>query len=125
MKNNLPAKRQIDIFTNSANVCAETVELIKTRIVLLNKYKPNKAMLDAGFDVGNICYYKYNVNIDTIVYLSELYSFELSYDAWGKSIQVIGTYRAEYGKIILKSDSIEINILPNNVKQKIFINDQK
>jgi len=122
---NLPAKRQIDIFTNSANVCAETVELIKSRIILLNRYKPNKYMLEAGFDVGNICYYKYNVNIDTIVYLSELYSFELSYDAWGKSIQVLGTYRAEYGKIILKSDSIEINILPNNVKQKIFINDQK
>ena len=117
-KNNLPAKREINLFTSSKNIdnnkISEIVETIKQakKVKLLNAEKFD-CMIYRQFD---------NLNIDTIMYLVEHYGFNkprIESRSWNNSIIVRTNLDVKLVSIDLYSESWQLNLLPNDVKELI------
>jgi membrane-bound ClpP family serine protease len=113
------AKREINIFTSSQNVDKQVVERVEQLIKVLKKYKPNKKMQEAGFNTSAWIWLK-NTNIDTIMYLVDVYGFTYRINGNG-SVYIEAKYEAMHGSIRIDADGIKINLLPNDVKQRILI----
>jgi hypothetical protein len=113
-------KPSIELFTFSSNVDLKLVEEVKDKMRLLNNYRPNKRMTEAGFDVDNVALYVRNVNLDTIAHFIEYYGFVKSIEGFSV-LRIIAKYRAQYGFISIESAPLDINLLPNDIKQKILI----
>ena len=107
------AKREITLFTTAVNVDKEIVIEITEKMKLLKSYRPNRKMLAAGFDVDNVRFALRSVNIDTLVHFIEIYSFEKRINGYGTSIMIEAILDMPYGRIILSSEYIEVNLLPN------------
>lgn len=123
-KRNLPAINELNIFTSVKNVDNLIVEDIIEHIRKAKKIKLRNA------DSFNILIFKdfINLNVDTVMYLIEHYSFdkqtiETNYD---NKIYVTSEIRPKENiKIRIASEKWKINLLPSEIKEIIYTSANK
>jgi len=115
-KKYLPAKKEINLFTSAKNVdnlrVAEIVETIK---------QAKKVKLINAENFEYIVYKNFiDLNFDTVMYLVEQYQFEkprLEAQSWNNTIRVRTQLQINFVSIDLFSESWQLNLMPNDVKE--------
>ncbi len=122
MSNEIAVKqKQINLFTSSDNVNFDVVEEVEKAIKLARKgikVQP-QTIFNADFTVVFD-----DIDLDTFMYLVEKHDFEKRFDKWEskqKGVFQINNCKGIFTNFYIQISSvkIEINVMPNNVKQEI------
>ncbi len=117
-KSNLPAKREINIFTSAKNVDANIINEIAMHLKQAKKIQIKNA---DGFQVG--IYKEFiNLNVDTVLYMIEHYGFEKHSvrTDWDDKIYISTSISPKDNiRIQVHSEKWKINFLPKEAKQVI------
>jgi len=112
-------KKEVNLFTVSKNVNNETVNIIETTIQRLKNVKIKGDITDFTVYIYKIMY---DVDIDTFSYITQMYSFNevvIETDYKNKMRCKSTKDFGEYKSLIIYSEPISINLLPNDVKSLI------
>jgi hypothetical protein len=118
IKTNLPAKKEINLFTSTKNIdnnkVSEIVETIK---------QAKKVKLINAENFEYLVYKNFtDLNFDTVMYFVEQYQFEkprLEAQSWNNTIRVRTQLQINFVSIDLYSESWQLNLMPNDVKEII------
>lgn len=119
MKNtNLPAVKEINIFTSQKNVNQEIVQTISEAIKQAKKISLQGAK---GFDIGIHKRFE-NLSFDTVMYMFEQYGFTKPQvqTSWNNTIYIVSEIRPKNHICIrLESEHWDVKLMPCDVKQFI------
>ncbi len=124
-KANLPAKREINIFTTGKNVVQADVQKVEAALKESNKLR---LTIDAKEVLVTGNFWLNKINLDTFTYIVDNYGFEKPalknssidenkiYFISGKEVE---SKQGIWTRLSLISEEVDINLLPNDIKQAI------